>query len=114
MIRLFVYALLGSGLMALHFKIEIGFVSFIAFVGCGLVVFAWIQRMNHRLRDAGLTRWYGILLFCAPMTLFVLLAHFKVIGAPLAIMLFILTQVPITFIRQKPRPNEMPAADPLK
>ena len=102
LIRLFVYALLGIGFMTLHFKMGRGFVSFVAFVCCGLVFLAWIQRVNHRLRDAGLPLWYGILLLCAPMTLFILLAEFKVIGGPLALVLFALTQIPIAFLRLKP------------
>jgi hypothetical protein len=106
MIRLLACAVIWGVLMLLYFKMGKGIVPFLVFVGCSFVFLAWVRRVNERLRDAGLSRWYGIPFLCLPMTLSLLLAEYKFVNPAIALALFVLTQVPIAFLRRKPKPPE--------
>ena len=113
LIRLLVYALAWGVLTQLHLRMGRGIVSLVAFVWCSLVALAWSWRVLPRLRDAGLPRWYLLPFVCTPMVLLGFLVQFKVIGGTLALVLFVLTQIPIAFLRRKPKPDEMAGAQPL-
>ena len=117
LIRLFVYALMWGVLMTLHLKMGRGIVSLGAFIGYAPPALAWSWRVEPCLRDAGLPRWYLIPLVCAPIALLGFLVQFNVIGGTVALVLFVLTQIPIIFIRRKASDAGPPGATldpPLK
>lgn len=101
MIRLIIYALIWGVLATLQLKIGRGFVSYIFVAITPFLALAWAWRVYPRLRDAGLPRWYVFPLLGAPLVLLVSLVQLKVIGGTVAFVLFVLTQIPIIFIRRK-------------
>jgi uncharacterized membrane protein YhaH (DUF805 family) len=112
-IRLFVYAFVWGVLMTLHFKMGRGIVSLITYIGYALLALAWTWRVEPRLKDAGLPRWYLLPLVCAPIILLGFLVQYQVIGGTVALVLFVLTQIPIMFIRRKASDAGPPGAEPM-
>jgi hypothetical protein len=79
-----------------------GFASYIAVAGVCLLAMIWMQCVEGRLQDAGLSRWYA---WPYAVTLpfgCILLHAFKVVDGPQALLLFVLLQIPTVFIPSKP------------
>lgn len=101
MILLVVYALSWGILATLRYRVDSGIWPYVAVASSPFLALAWGWRINRRLKDAGLSRWYAILLFGGPLVLLLILVQFKILGGPPAFVLFVLTQTPITFLRRK-------------
>jgi len=104
LIHLLVSALLYGGLTALYLKTGKGSVSAIADVISLLVIGEWIQCAGSRSRNAGLSRWVFGLSILVPMILCGSLVLLNALAWQYALVLFVLTQIPIGFLRQKQLP----------
>jgi hypothetical protein len=104
LVHLLVSALLFGGFTALYLKSGKGDIATIANLISAMVMIEWIQCMGSRSRDAGLSRWvFGLALF-VPLTVCGSLAWFNVLAWPYVLVLFVLTQIPVAFLRHKPMP----------
>lgn len=108
LLHLLACALLFGGFVALDLRLSKGFVEFIIFMIAFFVYMEWTECLKSRLQDAGLSRRFIILLLTliVPMVivLCLLLVVFKVIAWPYALILYVLTQIPVGFLRQKSKP----------
>lgn len=112
-IRLLVCVLIW-GILTIPIKMERGIVSTIAWFGCFFVGSAWAGHVASRLRGAGLPRWYVFLFVCAPIFLFIFLVQFRVISGVFAVLLFVLTQMPIASLRRTATASGPTLDPPLK
>jgi hypothetical protein len=104
LIHLLVSALLYSGFTALYLKTGKGAVKPIADVISLLVMGEWIQCVGSRSRNAGLSRWIFGLSLLVPAILSGTLVLSNFLAWPYAFVLFVLTQIPIGFLRPKQGP----------
>jgi hypothetical protein len=66
----------------------------------GLLCLAWIFSVRGRLKSLDRARW--TLLYCvAVLAVCLLPLAFRLIGFPLAIVLFIVLQIPVVFLRRE-------------
>lgn len=110
---LLLICVLICGFLATHTTLEKWDLSYAAWFGCFFVASAWGARVDSRLREAELPRWYVFPIVCGPICILGLIWQFKFIGGLVALVLFVFTQVPIAFLRRKPKPDEMEGAPPL-
>jgi uncharacterized membrane protein YhaH (DUF805 family) len=104
LLHLLVSSLLYGGLTALYLKMGNGSVSAIANVISLLVMGEWIQCAVSRSRNAGLSRWvFGLSLFVS-VILCGSLVLLNALAWQYALVLFVLTQIPVGFLRQKQKP----------
>ena len=100
-VRLLVYALAWVLLMPLQLKFGRGLASYIVILACVLVIIAWTRRVELRLREGMLSRWWSLPWVGVPVILIGFLVQLRIIGGILALVLFVLTQIPIVFIKRK-------------
>jgi hypothetical protein len=112
LIHLSVSALLYGWFTDLYVKTGKGPVAAIADVISLLVMGEWIQCAGSRSSNAGLSRWVFGLILTVPVIVCGLLVLFNVLAWPYVLVLFVLTQIPIGFLRSKQEPASDSGASP--
>ncbi len=112
LIHLLVSALLYGWLTDLYLKVDKGAVSAIANLISLLVMGEWIQCAASRSRNADLSRWAFSLSLIVPAILCGSLVGFNVLAWPYALLLFVLSQIPLGFLRSKQRPISSSSTSP--
>jgi hypothetical protein len=96
-----VAALWGS-LSYLRHRSDSDFAEYIAVVGECCLAMIWMQCVQGRLLEAGLSRWYAWPYTVTLPFVCILLLVFKVVNGQQALLLFVLLQIPTVFIPSKP------------
>jgi uncharacterized membrane protein YhaH (DUF805 family) len=104
LIHLLACALLFGGCFALSLHLGKDSFEFITFMIAFFVLMEWSDCLKSRMQDTGISRWYSFPILFVPYFVCVLLVIHKVLVWPYALALFVFTQIPFGFLRQKPKP----------